>query len=177
LKGYYNWLGISGAATPAGLGGIFAQAIRNGHVDAICSTGANVYHDLHFAYGLPVRQGMPDIDDEDAARDGTTRIYDTYIRNKETLCMQDAILQTLMPKIEERLRGLEEYSSATFLNALGKAMMEDDRVKDKNGSFIIAAAACDVPVYLDSLHNSSLGMGLVLWKAKGNKLRMTPCAT
>ncbi|MEM7813454.1 MAG: deoxyhypusine synthase family protein [Candidatus Aenigmatarchaeota archaeon] len=167
------WLGVSGAATPAGLGGIFAQAIRNGHIDAVCSTGANVYHDLHFAYGLPVRQGAPDIDDEDAARDGTTRIYDIYIRNKETLCMQDAILQTLFPKVEKMLRGAEFYSSATFLNALGKAMLEDKRVKDKEGSFVIAAAECDVPVYLDSHHNSSLGMGLALWEATGRKIRLS----
>jgi deoxyhypusine synthase len=175
-KGNYNWLGISGAATPAGLGGIFAQAIRSGHVDAVCSTGANVYHDMHFACGLPVRQGMPKMNDEDAAKHGTTRIYDTNIHNWYTLCMQDTILQKFMPKVAERLQGEKAFSSATFLNALGKALLEDSTgiVQDKQGSMLIAAAECDAPIYLDSQHNHSLGMGLALWEADGNQLYLSP---
>src|SRR3989338_5381144 len=54
-KGEYVWLSIAGAATPVGMGGLIADLIERGLVDAIVSTGANVYHDLHFACGLPVR--------------------------------------------------------------------------------------------------------------------------
>src|SRR3989344_7106216 len=56
-KGEYVWLGVSGAATPVGFGGLIAELIERGLIDVIVSTGANVYHDLHFACGLPVRHG------------------------------------------------------------------------------------------------------------------------
>jgi deoxyhypusine synthase len=50
-------LTLAGAMTPIGLGKTVATMIENGFIDWIVSTGANVYHDLHFAYDLPVRQG------------------------------------------------------------------------------------------------------------------------
>lgn len=42
-KGGYVWLGISGAATPAGLGGIIAGLIEKGLVDAVVSTVGQMY--------------------------------------------------------------------------------------------------------------------------------------
>src|SRR3970282_2215160 len=42
-------LTLSGAMTPTGMGGILITLIENGFVDFIISTGANLYHDLHFA--------------------------------------------------------------------------------------------------------------------------------
>jgi deoxyhypusine synthase len=47
-------LTLAGAMTPIGLGKAIATMIENGFIDWIVSTGANVYHDLHFAYDLPV---------------------------------------------------------------------------------------------------------------------------
>ena len=43
--------------TPVGFGGIFKTLIERGFVDWIVTTGANVYHEDHFAWGLPVKQG------------------------------------------------------------------------------------------------------------------------
>jgi len=44
-------LSLSGALTPAGLGAsCIVPLIRAGFVDWIVSTGANIYHDLHFAF-------------------------------------------------------------------------------------------------------------------------------
>ncbi len=49
-------LTVSGAMTPVGFGGIFKTLIEKGFVDWIITTGANVYHEDHFAHGLPVKQ-------------------------------------------------------------------------------------------------------------------------
>ena len=43
------WLGISGAGIVGGLGGIVIDLMKNGFIDAICTTGAQAYHDLHHA--------------------------------------------------------------------------------------------------------------------------------
>jgi deoxyhypusine synthase len=72
-------LTLAGAMTPIGLGKAIATMIENGFIDWIVSTGANVYHDLHFAYDLPVRQGYHDVDDDVLYENQIVRIYDTYI--------------------------------------------------------------------------------------------------
>src|SRR5512140_501587 len=45
---------LAGALTPAGLGPVLVSMIRAGFVDYISSTGANLYHDLHFTLGYPL---------------------------------------------------------------------------------------------------------------------------
>lgn len=79
------WLGIAGAGIVGGLGGYVIELIKSGFIDAICSTGAQVYHDLHFAYGFPVKQGCPRADDNKLRGLGVNRIYDIYISESETL--------------------------------------------------------------------------------------------
>ena len=82
--------------TPIGLGKTIATMIENGFIDWIVSTGANVYHDLHFAYDLPVRQGHYDVDDDLLYENQIVRIYDTYIKEVGTLQAQDRIIQRNM---------------------------------------------------------------------------------
>ena len=54
-EGDVIWLGISGAGIAGGMGGMVVSLLEAGFIDVICSTGAQVYHDLHFAFGLPVK--------------------------------------------------------------------------------------------------------------------------
>ena len=72
-------LTLAGAMTPIGIGKAISAMIEAGFIDWIVSTGANVYHDLHFAYDLPVRQGHFDVDDDILYSKQIVRIYDVYI--------------------------------------------------------------------------------------------------
>ncbi|MEK6622326.1 MAG: deoxyhypusine synthase family protein, partial [Planctomycetota bacterium] len=72
-------LTLSGAMTPTGMGGILITLIEQGFVDFIISTGANLYHDLHFALNLPVHQGDFRVDDTELYEAGIERIYDIFI--------------------------------------------------------------------------------------------------
>ncbi len=57
-------LALSGALVPAGLGvSCIVPLIRAGFVDWIVSTGANLYHDVHFGLGMEMRAGSPFLDD------------------------------------------------------------------------------------------------------------------
>ena len=56
---------VAGAMTPAGLGGLVSAAIEAGFVDVVISTGANVYHDLHFALGYTSRRGSATANDDE----------------------------------------------------------------------------------------------------------------
>ncbi len=56
-------LTIAGAMTPVGFGGLFKALIEKGFIDWIISTGSNLYHEDHFAWNLPVKQGHFEVDD------------------------------------------------------------------------------------------------------------------
>jgi len=73
-------LTASGALTPVGFGGIFKTLIERGFVDWIVTTGANVYHEDHFAWGLPVKQGDSLVDDMKLYDMEIVRIRDVFIK-------------------------------------------------------------------------------------------------
>src|SRR5205085_1015967 len=69
-------LTIAGAMTPAGLGGCVVELIERGLVDFVISTGANLYHDLHYALNFTLHRGSPFVNDVELYEEGVIRIYD-----------------------------------------------------------------------------------------------------
>src|SRR6188474_1281662 len=69
-------LTIAGALTPAGLGGCIVELMERGLVDFIISTGANLYHDLHYALNFTLHRGSPFVNDVELYDAGIIRIYD-----------------------------------------------------------------------------------------------------
>ena len=70
-------LSLTGALTPAGLGtAAIIPLMKAGFVDWIVSTGANLYHDLHYGLGMAIYAGSPFLDDVELRREGIIRIYD-----------------------------------------------------------------------------------------------------
>ena len=47
-----KFFGLAGAMTPAGMRNIVADLIRDGHIDVLVTTGANMVHDTVEALGL-----------------------------------------------------------------------------------------------------------------------------
>ena len=69
-------LTVAGAMTPAGLGGCVIELMERGLVDFLISTGANLYHDLHYALNFTLHRGSPFLDDVELYENGIIRIYD-----------------------------------------------------------------------------------------------------
>src|SRR5438105_14630132 len=70
-------MSLTGALTPAGLGkSCLIPLMKAGFVDWIVSTGANLYHDLHYGLDMKLYAGSPFLDDVDLHREGVIRIYD-----------------------------------------------------------------------------------------------------
>src|SRR5436189_927245 len=89
-------LTVAGALTPAGLGmSCLVPLIEAGFVDWIVSTGANMYHDLHFAFNLPLRMGSPAVPDTELRENRIVRIYDVYLHYDDVLLATDAILRDI----------------------------------------------------------------------------------
>jgi deoxyhypusine synthase len=76
-KNGYIGMSLTGALTPAGLGkSCLIPLMKAGFVDWIVSTGANLYHDMHYALDMKLYAGSPFLDDVALHRDGVIRIYD-----------------------------------------------------------------------------------------------------
>ena len=69
-------LTVAGALTPAGLGGCVIELMDRGLIDFMISTGANLYHDLHYALNFTLHRGSPFLDDVELYEQGIIRIYD-----------------------------------------------------------------------------------------------------
>lgn len=149
-------LTLAGAMTPVGMGGGIIKMIEKGFIDWIVTTGANTYHDLHFAYGLPVHQGDYTADDNELAEHGVVRIYDVYIDMQRTLIAQDKIIQALTGKAVEKNKFPEKYSTAFYNKTLGEGVLETAKAPER--SFIASASKNDVPVFVPGFADSSVGM-------------------
>ena len=69
-------LTVAGALTPAGLGGCVIELMERGLIDFVISTGANLYHDLHYALNFTLHRGSPFLNDVELYDEGVIRIYD-----------------------------------------------------------------------------------------------------
>lgn len=149
-------LTLAGAMSPVGMGGGIIQMIENGFIDWIVTTGANTYHDLHFAYSLPVHQGNFTADDNELAENDVVRIYDVYIDMQRTLIAQDKIIQAIAGKAMEENRFPGKYSTAYFYKILGKGVQETAMHPER--SFVACASKNEVPIFVPAFADSSVGM-------------------
>ena len=156
-------LTVSGAMTPVGFGGIIKTLIERGFVDWIITTGANVYHEDHFAWGLPVKQGHFEVDDMKLYDMEIVRIRDVFIKFYETLEAEDQVVQKMFKKnlIDK------PFTSAEFCNIMG--MISKKKAKYPQKSFVTAAYDYDVPIYVPALLDSSLALNLVVHRLR-NKI-------
>ncbi len=163
------WLGIAGAGIAGGMGGLVISLLENGFIDVICSTGAQVYHDLHFAFGLPVKAINPVCDDNLLRQHGDTRIYDIGIREKETLEAQDEIIREFVKQRYQRLKD-KHIASWEFNYELGQWVNETAPYPDR--SFVAIAALIGVPIFWDSHANHSITMNLVQTDLEGFPIQL-----
>jgi deoxyhypusine synthase len=151
-------LSLAGALTPAGLGPSTVIPLMNhGFVDWITATGANMYHDLHFAFNLPMHRGSHTVDDADLRDKGVTRIYDILFDYEDVLMETDRILRKIMLRPEFQ----KEMGTREFYHHLGKVVDEYER---KNGlgevSILAAAYRNGIPVFTSSPGDSTIGMNV-----------------
>jgi deoxyhypusine synthase len=161
-------LTLAGAMTPAGLGGCVIELLDRGLVDFVISTGANLYHDLHYALNFTLRRGSPFLDDRELYAAGVIRIYDVLFPAK-VLLETDTYIREFLER-----SGLEgPVSSAEFHYRLGQDLLATRPGCDEY-SVVARAAKLGVPIYTSSPGDSSIGMN-VAWHELMND--STPTST
>src|SRR5512136_2099197 len=151
-------LSLAGALTPAGLGpSAIIPLMNHGFVDWITATGANMYHDLHFAFNLPMHRGSHVVNDVDLRNKGITRIYDILFDYEDVLMETDRRLRKIMLQPEFQ----KEMGTREFYHHLGKVMSEYEE-KNNLGEVSIVAAAYrkGIPVFTSSPGDSTIGMNI-----------------
>jgi deoxyhypusine synthase len=160
-------LSLTGALTPAGLGvSAIVPLIENGFIDWIVSTGANLYHDTHFAIDLPLHQGTPAIDDVTLREEGVVRIYDIFFDFDILISTDDFFRELLIaPEFQK------EMASSELHYLIGKYLAEREKILGTERKSVLATAyRYGVPVYTSSPGDSSIGMNIAALALKGNKL-------
>jgi deoxyhypusine synthase len=162
-------LTIAGALTPAGLGGCIIELMERGLVDFIISTGANLYHDLHYALNFTLRRGSPFLDDRVLYEQGVIRIYDVLFPAK-VLLDTDSFIRDFLN--ESELDG--PVSTAELHYALGEHLRRA-RPGSEEYSVVASAAKCGVPIYTSSPGDSSIGMNIAFHELiNGGRLMINP---
>jgi len=161
-------MSLSGALTPAGLGmSTVIPLIESGFVDWIVSTGANLYHDAHFALGFSMHRGSPFVDDLALRQAGVVRIYD--------ILFDYAVLLQTDKFIREVSLGAEfqrAMSTAEYHYLLGGYLRERERALGlSHRSLLSTAHECGVPIYTSSPGDSSIGMNVAELALEGRSLR------
>lgn len=151
---------LSGALTPAGLSSVLTPLMRAGFIDYISSTGANLYHDLHFDLGLPLYRGTPDVatgaHDVALRKDGVIRVYDVLFP-ADVLFKTDEWVYRVMqePEFGRRMSGSELH------HLIGKYALETARkVGVEKPSILAVAHELDLPVWVASPGDSTIGLNL-----------------
>lgn len=160
-------LSLSGALTPAGLGkSCLIPLMKAGFIDWIVSTGANLYHDLHYALDLALYAGSPFLNDVELRNNGVIRIYD-IIFDFDVLLDTDAFVREVVQGAEfQRPMGTDE-----FHYLLGKYVHERSRrLGLKDSSVLATAYECGIPVFTSSPGDSSIGMNVAAMVFHGSKL-------
>jgi deoxyhypusine synthase len=165
-------MSLAGALTPAGLGcSCVVPLIKAGFVDWIVATGANLYHDLHFAFNLPLHVGSHLVDDADLRKNDVVRIYDVLLGYTDCLMATDEILRGILVQPEFQ----KEMGTAELHHLLGKYAAEWEKKSGlKDVSVLAAAYRAGVPVYTSSPGDSTIGMNVAGVELRGNKLRINP---
>lgn len=166
-------MSLAGALTPAGMASSIIPLIEYGFVDWIVATGANMYHDMHYTFNLPLYEGSPNLDDCELREVGVTRIYDVLFDYENVLMETDRRLRKILTRKEFQ----KEMGTEEFYHHLGKIMNEVEQ-ENKLGKVNILASAyrSGVPVFTSSPGDSTIGMnvaGLEILSDKF-KLRINP---
>lgn len=161
---------LSGALTPAGLSSIVVPLMRAGFVDYISSTGANLYHDLHFDLGFSLYRGPPEVatgaHDVRLRKEGIIRIYDLLFPAEVLYKTDEWVYRVLLSdEFKNRMMGTSELH-----HRIGRFALETARQTGARPSILATAHECDIPVYCPSPGDSTLGMNVAALWASGRQV-------
>jgi deoxyhypusine synthase len=161
------FFGLAGAMVPTGMRRIVADLIRDGHVDALITTGANLTHDSIEAiggkhhHGCVHAEGKTEREHDETLRDeGVDRIYNVYLPQEFFATFESHLREEVFPVLDAECEEDGTVSIERLTRELGRANAEVNERDDVDEGPGIAAAAYenDVPIYFPAIQDSVLGL-------------------
>jgi deoxyhypusine synthase len=154
---------LAGAMVPTGMRTLVADLIRDGYIDALVTTGANLTHDAIEAiggkhhHGAEHQHGKSAREHDEQLRDEEVdRIYNVYLPQEHFALFEGHLRDEVFPVLEEE--GV--VSIERFVRELGRANSEVNEREGVDEDPGVAAAAYenDVPIYCPAVQDSVLGL-------------------
>jgi len=161
-----TFVGLAGAMVPTGMRRIVADLIRDGHVDALVTTGANLTHDAIEAiggkhhHGQVHEEGKTEREHDETLRDeGVDRIYNVYLPQEHFALFESHLRDEVFPVLESECDD-GGVSIQRLTEELGRANGEVNESEEIEEGAGIAAAAYehDVPIHCPAVQDSVLGL-------------------
>ncbi|MCL2142477.1 MAG: deoxyhypusine synthase [Methanimicrococcus sp.] len=150
-KNIVKFFGLAGAMIPAGMRKIIADLIRDGHINVLVTTGANMVHDALEGLYMPHYKGDAQSNDVSLHKEGIDRIYDVFLPDKHFEEFE-GFMQETIAKLPQRPIKISE-----FMAHLGKHIENPD-------SILRAAYDKGVPIYCPAFPDSVIGLQAWLYK-------------
>ncbi len=147
------YLSFTSNLVTTGLRGFFAQTIKCGLCDVICTTVGSIEEDIMKAIGEEFTLASFYSDDQELYEKGENRVGNILIKN-ESYEKLESYMQDLLSEIYKIKK---KWSVCELLKEIGL------RLDDKN-SFLYQAAKKDVPVFCPAITDGSFGFDLYLFK-------------
>ncbi len=169
---------MAGAMSTAELGRSLAEMIRAGKVHAICTTGANLEEDLfnlvaHDHYRrIPDWRSLTAEQEKDLERQGLNRVTDTCI--PEEMAFR-AIAGPMLELWKAADAADERYLPHEYIYRLiREGTLASAYQIDPAHSWLVAAAAADLPLFIPGWEDSTLGNIFVSHQLNGELRRPGP---
>lgn len=158
-----NFLGLAGAMVPGGMRQIVSDLIRDGYVDGLVTTGANLTHDSIEAIGGHHHHGRdehpersPREHDEKLREEGVDRIYNVYLPQEHFADFETHLRERVFPPLESE--GTVSIQRLTEQLGQANAAYNADEGLDADPGIAAAAYEHDVPIYCPAIQDSVLGL-------------------
>lgn len=152
---------LAGAMSTAELGVSLAEMIRQGHVDIISCTGANLEEDIfnlvaHDHYKrIPRYRELTRNDEQALLEKGLNRVTDTCIPEEEAFRRLEKPL--LKEWMEANAQGKRYFPHEFFYRLIRSGALEDDYQTNPGDSWLVAAAECNLPIVVPGWEDSTCG--------------------
>jgi deoxyhypusine synthase len=140
---------------------VVEDLIRDGHIDALVTTGANLTHDAIEAIGGKHHHGeahaedMSEREHDEQLRDEQVdRIYNVYLPQEHFALFENHLREHVFPDVDRTVT-IQEFTAK-----LGEANAEINEAEavDEEPGIAAAAADNDVPIYVPAIQDSVLGL-------------------
>lgn len=145
-----KFFGLAGAMVPAGMRQVVSDMIRDGDIDILVTTGANLVHDIIESMGLHHYKGTDTVDDVELKQCSINRIYDVFLPEEH------------FAKLEEKLQPIfrelpDKISISEFISHIGSKLDDDN-------SILKSAYDKEIPVYCPAIQDSIIGLQAWLYR-------------